>query len=391
MTEFFDAHRPATAFDHDSTLVVAMELSGKSWQLGAVIPGVSRRAKVGVKARDMNEVMRVLDRWKAEAVRAGRTISRVVAAYEAGRDGFWIARELTERGIEAHVMQPASIPVERKGRRAKTDRIDLDMLLRTLLAWLRGEPRVCTMVRVPSVEEEDARRPGRERDKLVCERVGLENQIRSLLCLHGIRDFRPHLKKASEKLEELRARSGEALPPETMAQLRRLMKRRGVASEQIAENDAARVADLKAETPAPAEERGIAMIRLLVAICGVGLETATRLVREVFSRPFRDRRGIAAFVGLTGTPFQSGNMEREQGISKNGNTRVRCLLLQLTWRWLRFQPGSALSRWFSDRVGEAKGRIRKVMAVALTRKLLVALWRYVETGVIPEGARLADA
>ncbi len=152
MTEFFDAHRPATAFDHDSTLVVAMELSGKSWQLGGVIPGVSRRPKTCVKARDMNEVVRVVDRWKAEAAKAGKTIARVVVAYEAGRDGFWIARELSERGIEAHVMQPASIPVERKGRRAKTDRIDLDMLLRTLLAWLRGEPRVCTMVRVPSLE-----------------------------------------------------------------------------------------------------------------------------------------------------------------------------------------------------------------------------------------------
>jgi transposase len=387
MTEFFDAHRPATAFDHDSTLVVAMELSGKSWQLGAVIPGVSRRPKTGVKARDMNEVMRVVDRWKAEAVRAGKTIGRIVVAYEAGRDGFWIARELTERGVEAHVMQPASIPVERKGRRAKTDRIDLDMLLRTLLAWLRGEPRVCTMVRVPSVEEEDARRPGRERDKLVRERVGLENQIQSLLCLQGIGDFRPRLKKAAEKLEKLRARSGAALPAQTMAQLRRLMKRHSVASEQIAEIDAARVTELDAPDP----DRGMAMIRLLVAICGMGLETATRLVREVFSRPFRDRRGIAAFVGLTGTPFQSGGMEREQGISKNGNTRVRCLLLQLTWRWLRFQPDSALSRWFFGRVGEGKGRIRKVMAVALARKLLVALWRYLETGVIPEGVRLADA
>ena len=182
MTEFFDAHRPATAFDHDSTLVVAMELSGKSWQLGAVIPGVSRRRKTGVKAHDINEVMRVVDRWKAEAVRAGRTISRVVAAYEAGRDGFWIARELSGRGIEVHVMQPASIPVERKGRRAKTDGIDVDMLLRTLLAWLRGEPRVCTMARVPSVEEEDARRPGRERDKLVRERVGLENPSSRVCC-----------------------------------------------------------------------------------------------------------------------------------------------------------------------------------------------------------------
>jgi transposase len=384
MTEYFDAHHPATAFEHDSTLVVAMELSGKSWQLGGVVPGVSRRPKVSVKAHDMDGVIRVVERWKAEA---GKTIARVVIAYEAGRDGFWIARELIGRGIEAHVMQPSSIPVERKGRRAKTDRIDLDMLLRTLLAWLRGEPRVCTMVRVPGVEEEDARRPGRERDKLVRERVGIENQIQSLLCLQGIYNFRPRLKKAGEKLEQLRTRSGEALPALMMAQLRRLMKRLALLGEQIAEIDAARVADVNAPNP----DRGAGMIRLLVALCGVGLETATRLVREVLDRPFRDRRAIAAFVGLTGTPFQSGEMDHEQGISKNGNTRVRCLLLQLAWRWLQFQPESALSRWFFARVGEAKGRIRKVMAVALARKLLIALWRYVNYGLIPEGARFAHA
>src|SRR5271156_6042714 len=160
MTEFFDAHRPATAFDHDSTLVVAMELSGKSWQLGAVVPGVSRRPKRGLKVGDMDELLRVLERWKAEAAKAGRTIARVVVAYEAGRDGFWIARHLIERGIEVQVMQPASIPVERKGRRGKTGRTELCMRLRALLAWLRGAPRVCAMVRVPSEEEEDLRGRG---------------------------------------------------------------------------------------------------------------------------------------------------------------------------------------------------------------------------------------
>src|SRR5271163_3686678 len=274
MTEFFDAHRPATAFDHDSTLVVAMELSGKSWQLGAVVPGVSRRPKRGLKVGDMDELLRVLERWKAEAAKAGRTIARVVVAYEAGRDGFWIARHLIERGIEVQVMQPASIPVERKGRRAKTDRIDLDMLLRTLLAWLRGEPRVCAMVRVPSEEEEDARRPGRERHKLTRERVSIENQIQSLLWLHGIYGFRARLKKAKEKLEALRMRSGASLPRETMAQLRRLMIRQRLLSEQLAEIDAAREAELAAAAAAkaPDPERGQRMIRLLVAICGVGLE-----------------------------------------------------------------------------------------------------------------------
>jgi transposase len=391
MTEFFDAHRPATAFDHDSTLVVAMELSGKSWQLGAVVPGVSRRPKRGLKVGDMDELLRVLERWKAEAAKAGRTVARVVVAYEAGRDGFWIARHLIERGIEVQVMQPASIPVERKGRRAKTDRIDLDMLLRTLLAWLRGEPRVCAMVRVPSEEEEDARRPGRERHKLTRERVSIENQIQSLLWLHGIYGFRARLKKAKEKLEALRMRSGASLPRETMAQLRRLMIRQRLLSEQLAEIDAAREAELAAAAKAPDPERGQRMIRLLVAICGVGLETATQLVREVLCRPFRDRRAVAAFVGLTGTPFQSGGMEREQGVSKSGDKRVRGLMMQLAWRWLKFQSDSALSRWYVERVGDAKGRIRKIMAVALARKLLVALWRYVQDGVIPEGARLAAA
>ena len=391
MTEYFDAHRPATAFDHDSTLVVAMELSGKSWQLGAVVPGVSRRPKRGLKVGDMDELLRVLERWKAEAAKAGRTIARVVVAYEAGRDGFWIARDLVERGIEVQVMQPASIPVERKGRRAKTDRIDLDMLLRTLLAWLRGEPRVCAMVRVPSEEEEDARRPGRERHKLTRERVSIENQIQSLLWLHGIYGFRARLKKAKEKLEALRMRSGASLPRETMAQLRRLMIRQRLLSEQLAEIDAAREAELAAAAKAPDPERGQRMIRLLVAICGVGLETATQLVREVLCRPFRDRRAVAAFVGLTGTPFQSGGMEREQGVSKSGDKRVRGLMMQLAWRWLKFQSDSALSRWYVERVGDAKGRIRKIMAVALARKLLVALWRYVQDGVIPEGARLAAA
>src|SRR5271155_765672 len=295
MTEYFDAHRPATAFDHDSTLVVAMELSGKSWQLGAVVPGVSRRPKRGLKVGDTDELLRVLERWKAEAAKTGRTVARVIVAYEAGRDGFWIARGLIARGIEVQVMQPASIPVERKSRRAKTDKIDLDMLLRTLLAWLRGEPRVCAMVRVPSVEEEDRRRSGRERDRLTSERVSLENRVRSLLCLHGIYDFRPRLKQAEEMLERSRTRSGAPLPPEMMAELRRAMTRLRLIGEQIDEINAAREAEAKAEAQAAHLEGEQRMIHFLTGIVGVGLETATRLVREVFCRPFRDRRGLACF------------------------------------------------------------------------------------------------
>jgi len=387
MASEFNAHKPATAFDHDSTLVLALETSGKAWDLGAVVPGVNRRPKRRFEARAVAALLAAIEGWKAEALRAGRTISRVALTYEAGRDGFWLARHLIGLGIEVHVLQPSSVPVERKRRRAKTDSLDLDILLAAFLRWLRGEPRACTMVRVPSVAEEDARLPGRSRAVVIDERLAVENRLENLLCLHGIVGFKPRLKKAAEKLEQLRTFSGEAVPPDLMAELRRLLALHRLLSEQLAALDASRAAVLKQADP-DREER---MIQLLAHIVGLGVETATVLVREVLCRPFKDRRAIAAFVGLTGTPFQSGGMDREQGISKNGRPRVRSILQQLAWRWLRQQAESPLSRWFAERTGGEKGRIRKIMAVALARKLLVMLWRYTETGVIPDGVRLAAA
>ena len=383
----FDAHKPAAAFDHNSTLVLALETSGKSWDLGAVVPGVSRRPHRRMEALAVDEVLSAIERWKTEALRAGKPATRVALTYEAGRDGFWLARYLIERGIEVHVMQPSSVAVERRKRRAKTDRLDLDMLLGAFLRWLRAEPRACTMVRIPSVQEEDARLPGRSREVVIAERLSIENRIQNLLCLHGINGFKPRLKKAGEKLEGLRTFGGEPLPPRMMGELRRLMAVHRLLSEQLAALEAARDEVLAVPDP-DREER---MIRLLIVIVGLGMETATTLVREVFCRPFKDRRALAAFVGLTGTPFQSGTTDIEQGISKNGNPRVRCSLQNLAWRWLGHQPDSPLTRWFMERTGGAKGRIRKVMAVALARKLLVMLWRYVETGVIPDGVRLAAA
>ncbi len=375
----------ATAFDHDSTLVLALELSGKGWEVGAVLPGVARRPRRTLAQRDMAGLLKQIERWQAEVQRAGRTVRRTVLAYEAGREGFWIARYLLAQGIEVQIMHPSSIPVERRGRRVKTDRIDLDMLLRTLLAWLRGEPRVCSMVRIPSETEEDMRRPERERERLVSERIALENRIENLLCLHGIGSFKPRLKKAAERLDELRSFAGAPLPPMLLAELKRLMTRHCVLSGQLKEIEAAR------EETASAPDRTAQQIQVLARLIGLGLATATGLAREVFCRSFADRRAIAGFVGLTGTPFNSGGSEREQGISKNGNPRVRRILMQLAWRWLRFQPDSALSCWFVERTGGAKGRIRKIMIVALARKLLVALWRYVETGELPAGWRLAAA
>jgi transposase len=387
MPKPFEPHLAATAFDHDSTLVVALELSGKWWEASAVVPGVARRPRRRLPARDLAELLRSIERWTSEAAKARQVVPRVVLTYEAGRDGFWIARYLLAQRIEVHVMHPASIPVERQNRRAKTDRIDLDMLLRTFLAWLRGEPRVCSMVRIPSEAEEDMRRPGRERERLLKERLQLENRMENLLCLHGVSGFKPRLKKAAERLEQIRDFAGAPLPPHILAELRRLLERHQLASQQLRNLEAARDRVADVTEPDQAER----MIQILIRIVGLGAETATLLVRELFCRSFRDRRALANFVGLTGTPFRSGGMDREQGIGKNGNAHVRRIMMQLSWRWLRFQPDSALSRWFDERTGGAKGRLRKVMIVAVARKLLIALWRYVETGEVPAGARILSA
>ena len=227
------------------------------------------------------------------------------------------------------------------------------------------------------------RRPGRERERLVSERVQLENRITSLLCLHGITGFKPRLKKAPQQLETLRSFAGEPLPEKAMAELRRLMARHRLVSEQLKEIEAERAQVVELVAPGRIER----MIQLLADIVGLGVETATVLVHEMFSRRFRDRRRLASFAGLTGTPFNSGSMNREQGISKSGNPRVRRILMQLAWRWLRHQPHSALSGWFAERTGGAKSRMRKIMIVAMARKLLIALWRYLETGELPAGVR----
>ena len=383
MTHDPDTHNTAATFDHDSTLVVVLELSGKSWRLGSVVPGVARRPQQRLAVGDMAGLLRAIGQWRSQAGASGRQVRRVALTYEAGRDGFWIARYLQAQGIEVHVMHPASIAMPPRRRRAKTDRIDVELLLRTFLAWLRGEPRVCTMAPIPSEAEEDMRRPGRERERLVSERVQLENRITSLLCLHGVSGFKPRLKKALQQLEALRSFLGEPLPEKAMAELRRLMARHRLVSEQLKEIEAERAAVVEQVAPDRIER----MIQLLVRIVGLGVETATVLVHETFSRRFRDRRRLASFAGLTGTPFSSGAMNREQGISKSGNPRVRRILMQLAWRWLRHQPHSELSGWYALRTNGAKGRLRKIMIVAMARKLLIALWRYLETGEPPAGVR----
>jgi transposase len=383
MTKPYDLSKPLVALDHDSTLVCVIEMSGSSWLVAATVPGVDRRPLQKLPVNP-TRLLEQVERWRKEATRAGRTITRTVVAYESGRDGFWLARLLQGHGIEAHVIHASSVAVSREQRRAKTDRLDTEMLMRALLGWLRREPGHCRMVAIPTVAAEDARRPGRERDGLVAERTRLTNTIKAELALWGIQGFKPGLRKAAEHLEALRTLEGEPLPPNTLARLHRLLKRRSLLSEQITaiERSAAQAVERD-----PTGSNAL----ILLLIKGVGLETAQMLVHEVLSRNLRDRRAVARYAGLTGTPDESGSKRREKGISKAGNPRVRRGLIQLAWRFLLFQPDAALVRWYRERTAGGTGAIRKTMIVALARKLLIALWSYASARVMPEGVVLKEA
>jgi transposase len=374
---------PATALDHESTIVAVVELSARAWLVGAQVAGVPRqcRQKLDPSAAAL---LGHLDHLRRRAEKAGKRVGRVVVAYEAGRDGFWLARCLGARGLEVYVIQPSSVPVDRRARRAKTDALDVEMLLRTTLAWLRGEPRVCSMVPIPSEAEEDGRRPLRERQDLIRERLALTNKIDGLLATLGVAGYRPLRRDRRERLEALRQPGGGALPAHAKARLARLLDRLELVLEQVRGLEKARDAAVARDAIPGGEAEGLA--RRLVALKGIGPELATLLAWEAFVRPFRDRRALAAYAGLTGTPFDSGERRREQGIAKAGNRRLRAALVELAWLWLRYQPDSALAAWFRHRTQAAGGRMRKVMIVALARKLLVALWRFCREGVLPEGA-----
>jgi transposase len=388
MSQPFDASRSLTTLEQDSTIVAVIEMSQSKWLVAAVVPGVERQP---LKRLDADEaaLLKVLHRWRNEAGQAGRQIKRIVVAFEAGRDGFWLARWLRARGVEAYVIHPASIAVSREYRRAKTDRLDTELLIRVFLGWLRGEKRHCSMVAIPTVEQEDARRPNRERGNLVTEQTRIVNQIKAVLVRFGIRTFRPTLRKAAEKLESLRTTEGAPLLENTRAELGRYLARLRVVREQIHAIEQERLRKLAA---AGTKEKGPhAMVRLIARVLGVGAETADMLVNEILSRHLRDRKAVARYAGLTGSPDESGRRRRERGLARAGNARVRCGMIQLAWRFLRFQKDSALAQWFHARTADGRGSTRKTMIVALARKLLIALWRLVTTGEVSEGIVLRPA
>lgn len=381
-----DLSRSLEPFDQESTAVAVLELSNASWLVAGTLPGVARRP---LKKLDPDPLAleQLLTRWRTEAETAGRRISRMIVAYEAGRDGFWLARWLRARDMEAYVIHPTSVAVSREHRRSKTDRLDTSMLMRVFLGWLRGERGHCSMVAIPTLAEEDAKRPSRERENLVGERTRIINSVKAGLLRLGIRDFNPSLRRATKELETLVSPEGVPLPPNTLEEIRRDLARLAVLREQIESIERDRQSRLE-EAP---QSRSNAMVLLLTRVVGVGLETADMLVQEILSRPLRDRRAVARYAGLTGSPDESGARRREKGLSKAGNARVRRGLIQLAWRFLMFQKGSGLARWYRSRTEGAIPARRKTMIVALARKLLIAFWPLVTTGAWPEGVILRAA
>lgn len=375
------------ATDLAQIIYVSVELSQSKWLVTSFIPAIdTKMARKGLPAGEAGQLLSLLSELRSKAQRKTGEQLPIVMIQEAGLDGFWIHRVLMGEGLESYVVDPTSIAVPRKARRAKTDRIDGESLVRALMAFKRGEPRVCAMVRVPSHDEEDRRRLLRERKALVVERLAHANRIEGLLFAQGISDYRPLNRNRRARLEELRTGDGRPLPPFLKAQILRELDRLELVIEQIraieTERDRLLAPERKAEN---------SVISMLENVRGIGPEFASLLWVEGFYRHFDNRRQIAAYAGLAPTPWQSGSVDRDQGVSKAGNARLRTTMIQVAWLWVRHQPDSALTSWFRQRAASGCAAQRKKIVVALARKLLVALWKYVSAGVVIEGARLKNA
>ncbi len=373
--------------DYNKTLVLAIELSNSKWVLAAQVPGLAKVKNKQTIEPTVEASMAAIESYRVRAKKTGKKVARMVATYEAGWSGFWLARWLMRQGVGVHVIQPSSVPVDRRARRAKSDGIDAELLLRTLLAWLRAEPRVCSMVPIPDEADEDTRRLVRERSELIKERIKLANRIGAVLATLGVPNYDARKRNRRQRLDELQTALGEPLPMHARAKISRMLDRLELVLEQISELERQRDSVLDKKIPDKAAE----MIQQLVSLRGIGVQSATVLVREGFVRKFANGKALGSYAGLTATPYSSGNVEREQGIGKAGNTRLRTMMVELAWIWQRYQSGAAQVKWFRERTSGASPRMRKVMVVALARKLLIALWRFATQGVVPEGAIMKPA
>jgi transposase len=364
-------------------LFVSLELGDKKWHVAASDGGM-RVSEYTVSAGDGPGLLEVIERAR---VRFGLgEDAAVVSCYEAGRDGFWLHRFLVSKGIENRLVDAASIEVNRRQRRAKTDRLDARKLLSMLIRFEAGEKRVWSVLRVPSEAEEDARRPHRERERLVKERRAHVVRIKSLLVLHNIRLKRVGGAGWAERLEAL------GLAPQLRQELEREAERLALVERQIGQLEAEQAKGLAEAAKAEVAEVLLVKQQRLQRLVAVGPIGAWVLTRELFGwRQFNNRRELAGSVGLGSSPYRSGELNHDQGISKAGNRRVRTLMVELAWSWLRYQPDSALSKWYLQRFGQGNTRSRRIGIVALARRLLIALWQFVEHGVIPEGAKLKAA
>lgn len=378
---------PAAIRTQFGAIFVSLELSRSNWLVTSLSPGKGEKmSKHSVTAGDIAELLQLFAELKHKAeARTGQTYP-IITIQEAGLDGFWIHRVLEQEGIESHVVDPASIATPRRRRRAKTDKLDGETLLRALLAYKRGEPRVCAMVVAPTPEEEDRRRLCRERGTLIAERIRHVNRIKGLLFAQGVGDYQPLRRNRRPRLEALRTGDGRELPSHLKAQLNRELDRLELLLEQIKQVEAEQNALLAAQTAAAANAMP-EPVAMLLALKGIGVNFAAVLWLEALYRHFANRRQLAAYAGLAATPWRSGGIEHEQGVSKAGNPRLRTTMIQLAWLWIRHQPQSALTRWFKAH----SQRGRKSAIVALARKLLVALWKYVAHGVVIEGAAMKSA
>jgi transposase len=364
-----------------------MELSRTTWLLTSLSPGGGERmSKHAVRSGNVAGPLARFSLLRDKVrLRTGQVVP-IIVMQEAGLDGFWIHRLLQDEGIESYVVDPASIAMSRRRRRAKTDKIDGESLVRALLAYKRGEPRVCAMVKAPTPQEENRRRICRERKTLTAERVQHVNRIKGLLFAQGISDYEPLLRKRRERLEELRTGDGRPLPHHLKAQIGRELDRLELILQQIRSIETERdvlLSPSKDGTPAPGA--------MLKSLKGIGPEFAGVLWSEGLYRSLSNRRQVAAYAGLAPTPWQSGSVAHEQAVSKAGNPRLRTTMIQLAWLWVKHQPSSILTQWFHQRVQFNGGRIRKVLIVALARKLLIAFWKYVTAGIVPEGAEIMGA
>jgi transposase len=371
-----------TAGDN-GTIFVSIELSHKTWLVTLHSPDRDRISRHKIEGGDHAGLLALLESVRARAAGKLGSVPKIVSCYEAGYDGFWLHRLLQAAGTLNFVFDAASIPVEQRRRRAKSDRIDGELLLRTLMAYLRGEPRVVRIVQVPSVEQEDARRASREHDRLVKEQTAHTNRIKALLRLQGMAVGYPRRRNWLHWLAQQRDWQGQPLSPHLLAEVTREHARLMLVREQLAALEQARAT---AAFPVPA-----AMAKrqeLLHRLKALGPTFAATLTNEVFYKDFRNRREVAAYCGLTPSPWRSGGIDLEQGISKAGNPRARLKAIELAWLWLRHQPESELSRWFRARTANAGKRAKRIAIVALARKLVVALWRYLSTGLVPAEATM---